>query len=203
MLPIYFLYLAGESDKGIRQAGASKSRLLINSTGFVIGFTVVFTILGATATSLGHFLSDHRNLLEKISGLLMILFGLNFTGILKIKLINMEKRLDFKFESLRFLNSILFGIVFAFGWSPCLSSFLGSALALASNSKTIIQGILLLLSFSLGLGLPFIITSIIFEKVKGAFKQLQIHSRKISIASGILLIAAGILVFTGTLKYLN
>lgn len=203
MLPIYFLYLAGESDKAIKQTNSGKSRLLINSTGFVIGFTIVFILLGATATSLGHFLANHRSLLEKISGLLMILFGLNFAGILKIKLINMEKRFDFQFKNLRFLNSILFGIVFAFGWSPCLSSFLGSALALASNSKTIIQGILLLLSFSLGLGLPFIITSIIFEKVKGAFKLLQVHSRKISIASGVLLIAAGILVFTGSLKYFS
>jgi len=203
MLPIYFLYLAGESDKDVKQMPSSRSRLLINSTGFVIGFTVIFTLLGATATSLGHFLANHRSLLEKISGVVMIVFGLNFAGILNLKFISMEKRIDFQFKSLRFLNSILFGVVFAFGWSPCLSSFLGSALALASNSKTIIQGILLLLSFSIGLGVPFIITSIIFEKVKGAFKQIQVHSRTISIVSGVLLIIAGILVFTGNLKYFS
>ncbi|ACL76011.1 cytochrome c biogenesis CcdA family protein [Ruminiclostridium cellulolyticum] len=203
MLPIYFLYLAGESDKEIKQSTTAKGRLLVNSIGFVIGFTVIFTLLGATATSLGYFLSNHRNLLEKISGLVMILFGLNFIGILKINFINMEKRINFQFKRLKFISSILFGMVFAFGWSPCLSSFLGSALAIASNSKTVFQGILLLFFFSIGLGIPFIITSIIFEKVKGAFKKIQAHSKTISIVSGALLIVAGILVFTGSLKYFN
>lgn len=203
MLPIYFLYLAGESDKEIKPLTIAKGRLLVNSIGFVIGFTVIFTVLGATATSLGYFLSNHRNLLEKISGLVMILFGLNFIGILKINFLNVEKRINFQFKSLKFISSILFGMVFAFGWSPCLSSFLGSALAIASNSKTVIQGILLLFFFSIGLGIPFIITSIIFEKVKGAFKKIQEHSKTISIVSGALLIVAGILVFTGSLKYFN
>lgn len=199
MLPIYFIYLAGGNDQNIKP----KSRLLINSIGFVIGFSLVFTVLGATATSLGHFLSNHRGLLEKVSGAVMIVFGLNFIGILKLSFINMEKRIDFKFKSLGFITSIIFGMVFAFGWSPCLSSFLGSALALASNSKTIFEGVFLLLCFSIGLGIPFIITSIIFERVKGAFKQIQKHSRTINIVSGALLIIAGILVFTGSFKYFN
>ncbi|EPR10195.1 cytochrome c biogenesis CcdA family protein [Ruminiclostridium papyrosolvens] len=199
MLPIYFIYLAGGSEQNINP----KSRLLINSIGFVIGFSLVFTVLGATATSLGHFLSNHRGLLEKISGAIMIVFGLNFIGILKISFINVEKRIDFQFKSLRFITSIIFGMVFAFGWSPCLSSFLGSALALASNSKTILEGVLLLLCFSIGLGIPFIITSIIFEKVKGAFKKIQTHIRTINVVSGALLIIAGILVFTGSFKYFS
>ncbi len=199
MLPIYFIYLAG----GVEQNLNPKSRLLINSIGFVIGFSIIFTLLGATATSLGHFLSSHRSLLEKLSGAVMIVFGLNFIGILKLGFINMEKRIDYQFKSLRFITSIIFGMVFALGWSPCLSSFLGSALALASNSKTIFEGVLLLLCFSIGLGIPFIITSIIFEKVKGAFKQIQAHSRIINIVSGTLLIIAGILVFTGSFKYFS
>ena len=203
MLPIYFLYLAGESDIDKTSISSRKSRLLINSIGFVIGFTIVFVVLGATVTSLGHFLTNHRNLLEKISGLIMILFGLNFTGILKIGLLNREKRMDFKFNRLRFLSSIVFGMVFSLGWTPCLGAFLGSALALASNSNTILQGMLLLLLYSVGLGIPFILTSILFEKVKGAFKQIQKHSKIISIVSGGLLIVAGILVFTGYLKYFS
>ncbi|WP_110463514.1 cytochrome c biogenesis CcdA family protein [Ruminiclostridium sufflavum] len=195
MLPIYFLYLAGESQ--------NKSRLLTNSIGFVIGFTIVFTILGATVTSFGYFLTNHRNLLEKISGLVMILFGLNFTGILKINLLNREKRFDFKFNRLRFLSSVVFGMVFSLGWTPCLGAFLGSALALASNSDTILQGTLLLFLYSVGLGIPFILTSVLFEKVKGAFRQIQKHMAIISIISGVLLIIAGIFVFTGSLKYLG
>lgn len=199
MLPIYFIYLAGETEQNVN----SKSKLFINSIGFVIGFSLIFTLLGASATTLGHFLSNHRSLLEKISGAVMIVFGLNFIGILKIGFINMDKRINYQFKSLKFITSVIFGIVFAFGWSPCLSSFLGSALALASNSKTIFEGILLLLCFSIGLGIPFIITSIIFEKVKGAFKKIQAHNRTINIVSGALLIIAGVLVFTGSLKYFN
>jgi cytochrome c-type biogenesis protein len=203
MLPIYFIYLAGEAEKNETPYSSNKNRLLINSIGFVIGFTLVFTALGATVTSLGHFLANHRALLEKISGSLMILFGLNFTGILKLSFFNSEKRIDFKFNRLRFLSSIIFGMVFGLGWTPCLGAFLGSALALASNSSTILQGILLLLFFSIGLGVPFIITSVIFEKIKEAFKQIQKYSRVISIVSGVMLIVAGILVFTGSLKYFN
>ncbi|QNU68693.1 cytochrome c biogenesis protein CcdA [Ruminiclostridium herbifermentans] len=203
MLPIYFVYLAGESQKSEKSKPSSKNRLLINSIGFVIGFTIVFTVLGATVTSLGQFLANNKSLLEKISGLVMIVFGLNFAGILKINLLNKEKRFDFNFDSLRFLSSIVFGMVFSFGWTPCLGAFLGSALALASNSDTIIQGMLLLFIYSIGLGIPFILTSILFDKVKGAFRHIQKHTRTISIISGILLIIAGVLVFTGTLKYLN
>lgn len=203
MLPIYFIYLAGESKSDRASISSSKNRLLINSIGFVIGFTLVFIALGATVTSLGHFLTNHRNLLEKISGIIIIIFGLNFTGILKIGFLNMEKRIDFKFSKLRFLSSIVFGMVFGLGWTPCLGAFLGSALALASNSQTILQGMLLLLLYSIGLGIPFILSAILFEKLEEAFKQIQKHSRIISIISGVLLIVAGILVFTGSLKYFS
>jgi cytochrome c-type biogenesis protein len=203
MLPIYFLYLAGESEKDENSLSANKSRLLVNSIGFVLGFTLVFVALGATVTSFGHFLANHRSLLEKVSGLVMIVFGLNFIGILKLNFLNMEKRIDYKFNRLRFLSSLVFGMVFGFGWTPCLGAFLGSALLLAGNSRTILQGILLLFLYSIGLGIPFILTAIVFDKAKGAFRQLQKHSRAISVASGILLIAAGIMVFTGSLKYLS
>ena len=203
MLPIYFLYLTGESEKDGASFSSNKNRLLLNSIGFVIGFTLVFIALGATVTTFGHFLTNHRDMLGKISGIVMIVFGLNFTGILKIGFLNSEKRIDFKFDKLRFFSSVVFGIVFGFGWTPCLGAFLGSALLLASNSKTIFQGMLLLLLYSIGLGIPFILTSIAFEKVKGAFLQIQKHSKVISIISGVLLIIAGILVFTDSLKYFN
>jgi cytochrome c-type biogenesis protein len=203
MLPIYFSYLAGTSGNDKTQNAAGKSNLLANSFAFVLGFTLVFVALGATVTTLGHFLINNRSLLQKISGLIMMVFGLSFMGILNLKFLNMEKRLDFKFEKLRFFSSILFGMVFGFGWTPCLGTFLGSALALASSSKTITQGVLLLLVYSIGLGIPFILTSVLFEKVKGAFKLIQKHSRTISIVSGILLVIAGILVFTDSLKYMS
>lgn len=204
MLPIYFLYLAGESEKdaAIGEKPGDSSRLIINSLGFVIGFSLVFIAMGATVTSLGHFLTNHRTLLEKVSGLVMVLFGLNFTGLVRIGILNSEKRIDFKFNKLHFVSSIVFGMVFGLGWTPCLGAFLGSALALASNSKTISSGMLLLLVYSLGLGIPFVLSAIVFQKAKAVFKVIRKYSRPISIVSGILLIAAGILVFTGMLKYL-
>lgn len=202
MLPIYFIYLTGTTEDKNTASVPDKNRMLINSIGFVTGFTIVFVLLGATVTSLGSFLENHRILLQKISGLIMIIFGLNFIGILKLSFLNTEKRLHFKFGKMKFLSSIVFGMVFGFGWTPCLGVFLGSALLLAGNSETILQGMLLLLVYSIGLGIPFIVSSIVFEKAKGAFVWLQKHGRIISIISGILLIAAGILVFTDSLKYL-
>ena len=202
MLPIYFIYLAGTSESR-ESALPGKNRMLANSIGFVIGFTIVFIILGATVTAVGRLLENNRLLLQRVSGLIMVLFALNFTGILKISFLNTEKRFHLKTENIKFLSSIVFGMVFGFGWTPCLGAFLGSALMLAGNAKTVFQGILLLLVYSIGLGIPFIITSIVFENAKGAFKRLQKHSRVISILSGILLIAAGLLVFFDILKYLN
>ena len=202
MLPIYFIYLAGASEDKNKLDTAGRNRMILNSVGFVIGFTLVFVLLGATVTSLGHFLESNRYLLQKISGLIMIVFGLNFMGILKIGFLNTEKRFHFKPGKLKFLSSIVFGMVFGFGWTPCLGAFLGSALLLAGSSKSMLQGMLLLLVYSIGLGIPFIVSSIVFEKAKGAFGWLQKHGRSISIISGILLIAAGILVFTDSLKYL-
>jgi cytochrome c-type biogenesis protein len=202
MLPIYFVYLAGTSVSGEPEA-SGKNHMLINAFGFVIGFTIVFVILGATVTVFGHFLQNNRLLLQRVSGLVMVLFGLNFTGILKIGILNSEKRLHLKIGNLKFLSSIVFGMVFGFGWTPCLGAFLGSALILAGNSKTILQGILLLLVYSIGLGIPFIVSSIVFEKAKSAFGWLQKHSKVITVLSGLLLIAAGLLVFFDILKYLN
>jgi cytochrome c-type biogenesis protein len=216
MLPIYFLYLAGTAvSPALGQSGqagstglpgsssAGKNRVLINAIGFVAGFTVVFVVLGAAATALGHFLDSNRLLVQRISGLIMVIFGLNFTGLFKLGFLNMEKRLSYRTENLKFLSSMVFGMVFSFGWTPCLGAFLGSALLLAGNSETMFEGISLLLVYSVGLGIPFIISSVILEQLKGAFVWLQKHGRIIGIISGILLIAAGLLVFFGILKYLN
>lgn len=203
MLPIYFIYLAGTSENADKTGEQNKNRMISNSIGFVLGFTLVFVALGATVTSLGHFLVSNRVMLQKISGIAMILFGLNFIGILKLGFLSGEKRMNFKFTRLGFLTSIIFGIVFGFGWTPCLGAFLGSALLLAGSSGTVLQGILMLLVYSTGLGIPFILTAILFDQAKGAIGQIQKHGRLISIISGMLLIAAGILVFTNQLKYLS
>jgi len=199
MLPIYFFYMAGVSG----EESASRSKLLINSIGFVTGFTIIFVMLGATATTLGSFLKINFDIFRNISGFIMIVFGLNFMGILNLNFLNYEKRYDYKFNDLNFLRSIIFGMVFAFGWSPCVGVFLGSALLMAGNSNSVGQGIILLLLYSAGLGVPFILSSILFETIKNTFRQIQRFGRMISIISGLVLIFAGILVITDKLTYLS
>ncbi|HHV28443.1 cytochrome c biogenesis CcdA family protein [Acetivibrio mesophilus] len=190
MLPAYFSYLAGFSDKEDGDI-KSKRRLLVNSLGFVLGFTIVFTLLGAAATSLGAFLKGHRDILKIISGILIIFFGLNFIGVLNIGFLNREKRFEYKFDRLRFIGSIIFGFCFAFGWSPCISYFLASILALAANSATMAEGLMLLVVYSLGLGIPFVISAMIFESIREAFNFIKSNMRIINIISGILLILLG------------
>lgn len=204
LLPVYFFYLAGEAaEGGITFEGRQKGVLILNSLGFVAGFTLVFVTLGATATSLGSFLKGNLNILQKVSGIVMIVFGLNFMGVFRLKFLNFEKRLEYKFKRLNFFHSIIFGVVFGFGWTPCGGQFLAVALLAAANSGTVLSGIAMLLLYSLGLGIPFIIVAVVFEKVKSALKQLQKHSRIINIVSGGVLVLAGILVLTGNLQYLS
>lgn len=203
LLPVYFFYMAGvDGDDNIElQDGKKNSAKILNSVGFVLGFSIIFISLGAAATSIGHILNDNRELLRKISGILMVVFGLNFIGLIKVKFLNMEKRINYKFKRLKFLSSIVFGIVFGFGWTPCAGAFLGSVLLMAGNSKTVGEGILLLSIYSLGLGIPFIISALLINELKGSFRWLQQKSKIISIISGIILIVAGVLVYTDLLKY--
>lgn len=192
MLPIYFIYLAGGDSEDGKQKNNKKRTLVLNSIGFVIGFTMIFVLFGATATSLGAFFKEQKNILKIISGIVVFIFGLNFTGIIKIGLLNKQKRFDFQFKNLNFLKSIIFGIVFSFAWSPCVSAFLASVLARAGVSDTLMEGMLLLFIYSIGLGIPFIISAIAFENIKGVFKAIQKHNRIINIISGGLLMLAGL-----------
>lgn len=191
LIPLYLVYLGG-SDNSTDEK--NKGRLFLNSIGFVIGMTLVFVALGAAATSLGAFLRDHKSLLKIISSIVMIFFGVNFvvSTVYETGFLNKVKRFEYKFNSLRFFSSVIFGMVFAFGWTPCVGQFLTPILGLAANSNTLSQGILLLTLYSLGLGIPFIITSLAFDSLKGAFKIIQKYNRIINLISGILLIVFGL-----------
>ena len=192
MLPVYFIYLAGGSEEGTGEVNKRKRNLILNSIAFVMGFTIVFVLFGATATSLGAFFKEHKDILKIISGIVVFIFGLNFTELIKIGFLNKQKSFDFKFKRLNFLKSIIFGMVFSLAWSPCVGAFLSSALAKASVSETIAEGMLMLFIYSIGLGIPFIISAIAFENLRGAFKAIQRHVRTISIVSGSLLMITGL-----------
>ena len=197
MLPIYISYFAGGE---IADQNKRKQRTLINAIGFVLGFTIVFLLLGAAAGTFGRFVHQHEIIFNIIGGLILILFGLNFMSVIQIGFINRTLRIHMKVNSFNFVTSALLGIVFSVGWTPCVGAFLGSALMLAANSQESFKGIVMLFLFSLGLGIPFVISAVLIDSLKQTFDAIKRHYRVISIVSGLLLISVGVLMIFGKLN---
>lgn len=189
MLPIYISFFA--------TGGADKRRALINSIGFVSGFTLVFVALGAFAGTLGELLTRYSIALNIVTGAVVILLGLNFMGVINISLLNRSTQKSANVKDLRFFTSVLFGIVFSIGWTPCVGAFLGSALMMASQQGGTLTGVLMLLVYSLGLGIPFVVSALLLDRLKGAFGFIKRHYRIINLVSGALLVVVGILMATG------
>ena len=191
MLPIYISYFAGGGERSIK-------RTLSGATGFVIGFTIVFTALGALAGTVGSFLKEHQTAVNLISGLVVVFFGLNFLGVFHINLFSGNRR-SIDTRNMGFFSAMLFGVIFSLGWTPCVGAFLGSALALASQQGSVFAGTMMLLSYSLGLGVPFILSALLIDNLKSPFDWIKRNYTVINTVSGILLIVIGILMMTGTL----
>lgn len=196
MLPIYISYFAGGKEKE-----SSKSRTLTNALGFIAGFTLVFILLGAFAGSIGLLLKKYTTAVNIITGLVVIIFGLNFMGILKISILNKTKRMGSSVMPMGFFSSLLFGMVFSIGWTPCVGAFLGSALMLASQQGSTIYGIFMLLCYSLGLGIPFLLSALLIDRLSTAFQWIKSHYSLINLISGGLLVLLGILMMTGLMGY--
>ena len=191
MLPIYISYFAGGGERSV-------GRTLKGALGFVLGFTAVFVAMGALAGTIGGFLSRHQTLVNILCGAVVILFGLSYLGILKINLFRGRGH-DVNTDDLGFFSALLFGVVFSVGWTPCVGAFLGSALMLASQQGSMVQGILMLLCYSAGLGVPFLISAVLIDQLKGAFNWVKGHYDIINRVCGVLLIVVGIAMATGTL----
>lgn len=198
MIPIYISYFMGGNDN------KNNNKALLNSIGFVIGFSVIFTILGAAAGTFGVFIQKYMKIFNIIAGILLIVFGLNYIGIFKITFLEKSFKLKNKtnLNKLNLTSSILFGMIFAIGWTPCVGTFLGAALMIAANSQDTLKGIFMLLSYSLGLGIPFIISALLIENIKGVFKFIKRNYKIINTVSGILLIIIGLMMMTGYLNLL-
>ena len=188
MLPIYVSYFAGDGEGNTR-------RVIKNALGFIIGFTAVFVALGALAGTVGQLLKDYATVVNIVTGIIVIFFGLNFLGIFKLNIFKGSKFSGTK--KLGFFSSLLFGIVFSIGWTPCVGAFLGSALMIAANQGHVVEGMLMLLVYSLGLGIPFFISAVLVDKLKGAFSFIKKHYNVINVISGVLLVAVGLLMATG------
>lgn len=196
MLPIYISYFTASK--------AGKRQTIINAVSFVLGFTIMFILMGAFAGTIGHFLQKNALILNTITGLIVIIFGLNFLGFINIGILNKVHQREVNVKSLNALSSILFGFIFSISWTPCIGAFLGSALMKAASSGETLQGIIMLFLFSMGLGIPFILSAILLDKLKGAFDFIKRHYKIINIISGSLLIIIGLLMMSGLLgRYLQ
>lgn len=206
LVPAYISYITGTS---ISDPESKKSNIyvLYKSIGFIIGFSIIFIIMGASITSIGKVFIKNQSIFRKISGILIFIFGLHTTGIFKIKLFYREKRfLSFNNTNGAF-GSVLMGMAFAAGWTPCVGPILSSILVYASSMETISRGIILLVFYSLGLAVPFILTALAIENLSSKISRLGKYLSFISIISGLLMILMGILIFTNKMgilsQYLN
>ena len=191
MLPIYISYFGGGGQRTTRKT-------LTCATGFVLGFTAVFVALGALASTLGGLLKAHQTAVNIISGLIVILFGLNYLGVLKFNLFR-GSRHSVSQGNMTFFSAFVFGIIFSVGWTPCVGTFLGSALMLASQQGHVLAGMGMLLCYSLGLGIPFLFSAVLIDKLNSTFNFIKRHYSIINKVCGGLLIIIGILMATGTL----
>jgi len=197
MLPIYISYFAGGNAES-----KGNGRVIRNALGFILGFTAVFVLLGALAGFLGSLFTRYRTLLDIITGTVIVIFGLNHMGVLRLNLFN-GARMNRK-DSMGFCSAVLFGIVFSVGWTPCVGVFLGSALMLAASGGNTAEGILMLLAYSCGLGIPFFVSAILIEKLKSTFSFIKKHYHIINTVSGLLLVVVGVLMISGLFgKFMN
>ena len=191
MLPIYISYFAGGGERSV-------GKTLKGALGFVLGFTAVFVAMGALAGTIGGFLSKYQTLVNILCGAVVVIFGLSYLGVLRIRLFKGRDH-DLDTDDLGFFSAFLFGVIFSVGWTPCVGAFLGSALMLASQQGSMVQGISMLLCYSAGLGVPFLFSAVLIDQLKGAFNWVKAHYDIINKICGAALILVGIAMATGTL----
>ncbi len=188
MIPLYVSYFAGGRERNTKKT-------VENALGFILGFTIVFVCMGALAGTFGRLLKEYKTIVDIVAGLIVIIFGLNYIGVLRLTIFKGGKKI--KTDDLGFFSSMTFGFVFSIGWTPCVGAFLGSALMLAASQGHVLEGVVMLLLYSLGLGIPFFISAILIDKLRGAFTFIKKHYNVINKVCGVLLIIMGILMATG------
>jgi len=198
LIPGYISFISGVSMEDLtdrEKASQHLGRIAINTIFFVVGFSLVFIAMGASASFVGGWLFDNKEIFSKVGGVLIFLFGLHVAGVFKFKALNYEKRFHTTEKRFGILGSVVIGMAFAFGWTPCIGPILGSILTMAANQETVGEGIILLAFYSAGLGIPFILTALLFNWLIGVFSFIKRHFRAVEIISGALLMVIGILIF--------
>lgn len=206
LVPGYVSFMSGLSIEELTRGGDEKTAMRHagwESLFFVAGFTVVFTALGASATAAGRLLAEYSWLVSKLAGAVVVAFGLHMSGVLPIKWLYYQKRADVGAFKPGYAGSFAMGLAFAFGWTPCIGPVLGTILSLAATKESVSQGVGLLLVYSVGLGIPFILTGFAIGKFMKFFAR---YKNKIHVGekiAGVLLIAVGLLIFFDRLSFLN
>lgn len=209
LVPIYLAQLVGQSvyqstdSEGREIERPARLNTFLHALVFVAGFTVAFVSLGATASALGAFLKIHQFLLRQVGGVLLVVIGLHLTGIFKLPFLYRTKRFQYRPNRPGYPASFLIGLIFAIGWTPCVGLILGPILVLASNAGTLREGVMLLLVYSLGLGIPFLLLGLGLDRLSKLLKWLKPHTWKIEIATGIIMIVLGVMIYFNLLLTLN
>jgi cytochrome c-type biogenesis protein len=206
LIPGYLSYISGISLDEMRGTSAGTAvavmapgvqrRVVVTSLFFILGFSLVFVSLGASATLFGQFLMSRLELLGRIAGVIIIIFGLHTMGVLRIGWLYSEKRFQTSNRPVGFFGAMLVGVAFAFGWTPCIGPILAGILTIAAGEETVGDGIRLLAVYSAGLGIPFLLTALAINRFFKAFARIRRHYHTIEVISGALLVAIGVLIFT-------
>jgi len=199
LIPSYVSYITGISFDELVGPGSRRQNInttLLHSLAFVAGFTVVFVLLGATASIIGQLMIEHLRTIRIAGGILMIVLGLFVADIIPIPFLQQDAKIHLKNRPAGFLGTFLVGIIFAAGWTPCTGPFLAAALMQAAQSETMVTGMMLLVFYSLGIGIPFILSAIAISVFLSSFKKLKDYLRAIKLASGVILIIMGLLLIT-------
>ena len=203
LIPAYISFLGGASlDQLTAEAGIDNTlarRVFISAIAFVLGFSTVFIIFGATATALSGLVAQNAILLGRIAGVVIVIFGLHYMGAFRIGFINFEKRFHLENKPAGLIGSFILGLAFAFGWTPCVGPILASVLMVAASGDSALYGTSLLTVYAAGLGIPFLIAAFAVKPFMTFMRKFHHHMRKIEITIGVLLIATGVAIFTGDL----
>lgn len=206
LIPSYIMYVSGISYADLHAEHPShivRRKTILHSLCFICGFTAVFVLLGASATYIGSFLQENAIIIRKIGGILLVLLGIHVTGVLPLRFLLGEKRVSIKHKPAGYAGSFLVGIAFAAGWTPCIGPILAAILAVAATEEKVYQGILLLLLYSMGLGVPFFLSALALNRFLTVFNRFKKYIHIFEIITGILLILVGVLIYSNWLSRLS
>ncbi|WP_298271356.1 cytochrome c biogenesis CcdA family protein [Geobacter sp.] len=206
LIPSYITYITGLSFADLQAEHPShkvRQQTMIHSLLFIAGFTVVFVLLGASATFVGGFLQEHMESIRKVGGVLIVIFGIHVSGLVPIHLLLGEKRFTLHRKPAGYLGSFLVGLAFAAGWTPCIGPILATILMVAATEETIFHGIVLLFVYSMGLAIPFFLSSLAMHQFLLFFNRFKKHIRILEVVTGLFLIVVGVMIFTNYLSILS